>query len=167
MPGPKKLTRESRKDKKQEEDEQARKEKRPWMTVISSDCNEDEQPSAKVYKPKSGGFREAITKAYNKKVEETRSRGATEARDNVDFDITKVGKSVDSPTLPLAASVKNSDAPTLSLRDFLPEGLKGEADNDESFKLASVDFMILYRKVKDPYDESMDLDDPTFFMFFS
>ena len=176
MPGPKNLTREGRRDKKQEEDDQQRRDKRPSsmnrggmasnheMTVISSD-EEDDQPSAKVRKPKSGRFREAITKAYNRKVEETKSRRAIDggdSRDNIDYDITKVGKSVDAPTAPLAAPVKHSDAPTLSLRDLLPEGLKDEAHGDESFKLSRVDFMILYRKVKNPNDQDMDLDDPTY-----
>ena len=106
MPGHKNLTREGRRDKKQEEDEKARKDKRPSsvsrpsnsgshdMTIISSDSSDEEQPSAKIPKPKTGGFREAITKAYNRKVEETKSRRAIDGKsgkDNMDYDIQKMG----------------------------------------------------------------------------
>ena len=71
MPGPKNITREERKGRKQEEEEKRKDDKRPSsatrkamhdpnVTVLSSD-EDDEQPSAKVSKPKTGGFREAIT----------------------------------------------------------------------------------------------------------
>ena len=80
----------------------------------------------------------------------------------MDYDIQKIGKSVDAPEAPLAAPVKHAEAPTLSLRDLMPEGLKDEAAGDESFKLARVDFMVLYRKVRSHTEEEMDLDDPSF-----
>ena len=175
MPGPKNITKEARKSRKQEEEERRKEEKRPSsatrqsmddpnVTVLSSD-DEDEQPSAKISKPKVGGFREAITKAYNKKVEETKSRRAAEGKLRVDdnLDVEKIGKSVDAPTDGLLAPVKHADAPTISLRDLLPEGYKGEAAAGEEFKLSRIDFMILYRKIvsHDNADE-MDLDDPDY-----
>ena len=112
-----------------------------------------------------GGFREAITKAYNRKVEETKSRRAIDGRETrpeVEYDIQKVGKSVDAPEAPLAAPMKHAEAPTLSLRDLMPEGMKDEATGDESFKLSRVAFMILYRKVKSHDEICIDLDDPTY-----
>ena len=62
----------------------------------------------------------------------------------------------------MAAPMKHAEAPTLSLRDLLPEGMKDEAAGDESFKLSRVDFMVLYRKVKSHDEICMDLDDPTY-----
>ena len=173
MPGPKNITREERKGRKQEEEEKRKQEHRPSSanrqgmhspndTIISSD-DEDEQPSAKISKPKKGGFREAITKAYNKKVKETKSKRAAEGelRIDDDLDVEKVGRSVDAPTDELLAPVKHADAPTISLRDLLPEGYKDEAGEGEEFKLSRVDFMILYRKVTSHADaDEMDLDDP-------
>ena len=173
MPGPKNITREDRKGRKHEEEERRKDEKRPSsatrrnmedlnVTLISSD-EDDKQPSAKVSKPKVGGFREAITKAYNKKVEETKSKRAAEGKLRVDddLDIEKVGRSVDAPTDNPLAPVKHADAPTISLRDLLPEGYKDEAAEGEEFKLSHIDFMILYRKVSSHDDtDDMDLDDP-------
>ena len=104
MPGPKDFTREERKGRKKEEEDRRKQEQRPSsqtrqgmkdpnVTIISSD-EDDEQPSAKVSKPKTGGFREAITKAYNKKVEETKSKRAAEGKlrvdDNLDLSLIHI-----------------------------------------------------------------------------
>ena len=165
MPGPKNITREERKGRKQEQRPSSATRKglnESTATIVSSD-DEDEQPSAKVSKPKTGGFREAITKAYNKKVEETKSKRAAEGKLRVDddLDVEKVGKTVDAPTDELLAPVKHADAPTISLRDLLPEGYKDEAGYDEEFKLSRIDFMILYRKITSHDDvDEMELDDP-------
>ena len=111
--------------------------------MLSSE-EDDEQPSAKISKPKTGGFREAIIKAYNKKVEETRSKRAAEGKHRVDedLDVEKVCRSVDAPTDDLLAPVKHAYAPTISLRDLLPEGYKDKAADGEEFKLSRIDFMI-------------------------
>ena len=159
MPGPKNITREERKGRKKEEEDKRKQENRPSSatrqgmdskqdyTILSSD--EDEQPSAKISKPKGGGFREAITRAYNKKVEETKNKRVADGklRADDDLNVQKVGTSVDAPTDGLLAPVKHADASTISLRDLLPEGYKDEAEDGEEFKLSRIDFMILYRKV--------------------
>ena len=96
-------------------------------------------------------------------MEETKSRRAIDGKDtreNIDFDDQKIGKSVEAPSAPLAEPVKHDEAPILSMRDLMSEGLRDEAAGDESFKLVRVDFMILYRKVKAHMEEMMDLDDP-------
>ena len=93
----------------------------PDVSIVSSG-EDDEQPSAKISKPRMGGFREAITKAYNKKVEETKNKHAAEGKLRIDdnLNVEKVGRSVDAPTDELLAPVKHADAPTISLRDLLP-----------------------------------------------
>ena len=47
--------------------------------------------------------------------------------------------------MPLMAPVKLADAPTLSLKSLMPEGFKGEVDDDETIKTSRLDFLILYR----------------------
>ena len=103
MPGPKNITREERKGRKQDEEEKRRQDNRPSsatrkgmrdpdVSIVSSE-EEDEQPSAKISKPRMGGFREAITKAYNKKVEETKNKRAAEGKLRIDdnLNVEKVG----------------------------------------------------------------------------
>ena len=61
----------------------------------------------------------------------------------------------------LLAPVKYADAPTIFLRDLLPEGYKDEVVDGEEFKLSRIDFMILYRKNESHGDaEEKELDDP-------
>ena len=112
---------------------------------------------AKISKP-SNSLRESLTKAYAKKVDETkRARGQTSM--NVDFHVTEINETVEAPTVPLMAPVRLADAPTLSLKSLLPEGFKGEVNDDETIRANRLDFLILYRK-PDKTDVVMDIDDP-------
>ena len=61
--------------------------------------------------------------------------------------------------MPLKAPVKVADAPTLSLKNLMPEGSKGEVDDDETMKTSRLDFLILYRKANKD-EVAMELDDP-------
>ena len=127
------------------------------VDMTSSSEEEDDQPSAKVSKP-SVGLRETLTKAYAKKVDETkRARGHTTS--NVDFNVTEINETVEAPTVPLLAPVKLADAPILSLKSLMPEGFQGEVKDDETIKTSRLDFLILYRK-PDKGEVAMELDDP-------
>ena len=106
--------------------------------MTSSSEEDDDQPSAKVSKTKAG-LRETLTKAYAKKVDETKKARGQSAT-NVDFNVTEIHGTVEAPSVPLKAPVKLADAPTLSLKNLMPEGFRDEVADDETIKTSRLDF---------------------------
>ena len=104
------------------------------VVMTSSSDEDDDQPSAKVSKTKAG-LRETLTKAYAKKVDETKkARGQTST--SVDFNVTEINETVEAPTVPLLAPVKLADAPTLSLKSLIPEGFGARSTKTKPSKPA-------------------------------
>ena len=157
------LSKASRREKQSESEKQRRdsflirRDLNNTVDMTSSSEDEDDQPSAKISKP-SVGLRETLTKAYAKKVDETKkARGHTTT--NVNFNVTEINETVEVPTVPLLAKVKLANAPTLSLKSLMPEGFQGKVKDDETIKTSRLNFLILYRKPgKD--EVVMELDDP-------
>ena len=159
----KRLSKASRREKKKEEEKTRRdssltkRDLDNTFVMTSSSDEDDDQPSYRVSKNKAG-LRKTLTKAYTKKVDETKkAQGQTST--NVDFNVTEIHETVEAPTEPFLAPVKLADAPTLSLKSLMPEGFKGEVVEDETIKTSRLDFLILYRKA-DKDEVIMDLDDP-------
>ena len=99
--------------------------------------SDDELPGAK---RNMTSLREKLTHVYQKKTKETREkRDETRVTPSVAFrvDTSQAGKKVKSAAAPLLEPVKLADAPTLSLKDLVPEqdkyGVESQG-HDESFK---------------------------------
>ena len=171
MSGPKERTRSMKKEKMAEEEANKRKERRSMSgsrdhglftgqhdnTIVSSD---DEQPSAKVSKSveaskPSANYRQAITAKYHQRLEATKRKKeaagiSTQKPD--DLEVDEVNLPVDQPTAPLLAPVRHADAPTLKLKDLLPEAVRNEVHDSETIKTARLEYILLYRKI-DPEDK--------------
>ena len=176
MSGPKERTRNMKKEKMAEEEANKRKERRSISgsrdhglftgnhdnMIISSD--DDEQPSAKVSRSEEAikpfsNYRQAITAKYHQRVEATRKKKeaagiSTQKAD--DFEVEEINKPVDLQTAPLLAPVKHADAPTLKLKDLLPDAVRDEVQDCETIKSTRLEYILLYRRVDpDEKDEPM------------
>ena len=167
MSGPKEWTKNMKKEKMAEEEANKRKERRsrsgsrdPRLfsgahdnTMVSSD---EEQPSAKVSRPEAEkaatNYRQDITAKYHKRLEFTKKKreaaGIDTQRDD-DLEIEEMDKTIDKPTAPLPAPVKHADAPTLRLKDLLPDAIRDEVHESETIKASRLEYILLYRKIED------------------
>ena len=98
-------------------------------------------------------IRERITHAYEKKTKETRDkRDETRTTPSVQFDVdtTNAGEVVRDTTVPLLAPTTLAEAPTLTLKDLVPEHDKDDLvqyDQDETFKAERIEFVVVERDV--------------------
>ena len=116
----------------------------------TAESSDDEVPGAK---RNMTSLREKLTHVYQKKTKETREkRDETRTTPSVAFrvDKTHAGEKVKSTSVPLLEPVKLADAPTLSLKDLVPEqdkyGIESQGQ-DESFKSDRIEFVIVEREL--------------------
>ena len=100
-------------------------------------------------------LREKLTHVYQRKTKETREkRDETRVTPSVKFtiDTSHAGEKVKSTTVSLLEPVKPADAPTLSLKDLVPEqdkyGFESQGQ-DESFKSDRIEFVLVEREMDD------------------
>ena len=98
-------------------------------------------------------LREKLTQVYQKKTKETRSKLEGErATPSVEFwiDASHAGEKVKSAAVPLLTPTTLSDAPTLSLKDLVPEQDQHNLDGQgqpESFKTDRIEFGVVEREL--------------------
>ena len=117
----------------------------------TTEDSEDELPGAK---RNMTSLREKLTHVYQQKTKETREkRDEDRTTPSVAFrvDKTHAGEKVKSTTVPLLEPVKLADAPTLSLKDLVPEqdkyGLESQGQ-DESFRSDRIEFVVVERELE-------------------
>ena len=116
----------------------------------TTEDSDEEMPNAK---RTTQSLREKLTQVYHKKTKETRSKHDEDrVTPSVAFriDSTHAGEKVKNATVPLLAPTTLADAPTLSLKDLVPEqdvhDLDGQGES-ESFKAERIEFVIVEREV--------------------
>ena len=103
----------------------------------TTEDSDDELPNAKRSIP---SLREKLTQVYQRKTKETRTKlDGERATPSVEFtiDATHAGEKVKTPSVPLLAPTTIAEAPTLSLKDLVPEQDQQDLDGHgqpESFK---------------------------------
>ena len=97
---------------------------------------------------------EKLTHVYQKKTKETsEKRDENRTTPSVEFRIntSHAGEKVKSTTVPLLEPVKLADAPTLSLKDLVPEqdkyGIESQGQ-DESFQSDRIEFVVVERELE-------------------
>ena len=117
----------------------------------TTEDSDDDLPGAK---RNMTSLREKLTHVYQKKTKETREkRDEDRTTPSVAFrvDKTHAGKKVKSTTVPLLEPVKLADAPTLSLKDLVPEqdkyGIESQGQ-DESFRSDRIEFVVVERELE-------------------
>ena len=115
----------------------------------TAEDSDEEIPGAK---RNMTSLREKLTHVYQKKTKETREKrddGKTTPSVQLRVDTTHAGEKVKSTTVPLLEPVKLADAPTLSLKDLVPEqdkyGIESQGQ-DESFKADRIEFVVVERE---------------------
>ena len=120
----------------------------------TTEDSDEEMPNAKRATP---SLREKLTQVYQRKTKETRTKHDEDrTKPSVAFrvDATHAGEKVKKSTVPLLTPTKLADAPTLSLKDLVPEQDDLDLDGQgqpESFKTDRIEFVIVEREV-DPED---------------
>ena len=115
----------------------------------TTEDSDEEIPGAK---RNMTSLREKLTHVYQKKTKETREKwddGKTTPSVQLRVDTTHAGEKVKSTTVPLLEPIKLADAPTLSLKDLVPEqdkyGIESQGQ-DESFKADRIEFVVVERE---------------------
>ena len=114
------------------------------------DDSDDELPGAK---RSMGNIRERLTHVYEKKTKATREmRDETKTIPSVQFDVdvSNAGEKVKHATKPLLEPTKLENAPTITLKDLVPEQDKEEIEGDDaekSFKVERVEFVVVEREI--------------------
>ena len=118
--------------------------------TMGEDFEEEELPGAK---RTMTSLREKLTHVYSQRTKETRDKcDEGRVKPSVEFrvDKTNAGEKVKTATVPLLAPTKLADAPTLSLKDLVPEadrqGIE-EQGQDESFKTDRIEFVVVEREI--------------------
>ena len=96
--------------------------------TIGEDMEDEEMPGAK--RPMTS-IREKLTHVYTKRTKETRKkRDKGRVKPSVAFrvDTSNAGEKVKSTTVPLLAPTKLANAPTLTLKDLVPEADRREIE---------------------------------------
>ena len=118
--------------------------------TMGEDFEDEEMPGAK--RPMTS-IREKLTHVYTKRKKETREkRDEGRAKPSVAFrvDTSNAGEKVKDTTVPLLAPTKLADAPTLSLKDLVPEADRRQIEEqgqDESFRTDRIEFVVVEREV--------------------
>ena len=118
--------------------------------TMEEDMEDEELPGAK---RTMTSIREKLTHVYTKRTKETREKrdeGRTKPSDAFRVDKSNAGEKVKDTTVPLLAPTKLADAPTLSLKDLVPEADRRELEEqgqDESFKTDRIEFVVVEREV--------------------
>ena len=127
----------------------------------TTEDSDDELPGAK---RNMTSLREKLTNVYQKKTKETREkRDENRTTPSVAFRVDKshAGEKVKSTTVPLLEPVKLVDAPTLSLKDLVPEsdkyGIESQGQ-DESFKSDRIEFVVVEREIDEDEQVAMGSD---------
>ena len=125
------------------------------MVSLSSD---DEQPSAKMSKQaKTTNYRQSITAKYHQRIETTKKKreaaGISTQKED-DLEVLEVNKDVDVPAVPLLQPVRHADAPTLKLKNLMPEAVRDEIQDHETIKASRLEYILLYRCVEDGEEEN-------------
>ena len=116
----------------------------------TTEDSDDELPSAKRSVP---SLREKLTQVYQRKTKETRTKlDGERATPSVEFkiDVTHAGEKVKTPSVPLLTPTTIAEAPTLSLKDLVPEQDQQDLDGHgqpESFKTDRIEFVIVEREL--------------------
>ena len=106
-------------------------------------------------------LREKLTQVYQKKTKETREkRDGSGITPSVAFivDSSHAGEKVKSAAVPLLAPTTLADAPTLSLKDLVPEQARHDLEckgQEESFKTDRIEFVVVERELAEGEDETI------------
>ena len=98
-------------------------------------------------------IREKLTHVYTKRTKETREkRDEGRVKPSVAWrvDTSNAGEKVRTAAVPLLAPTKLADAPTLSLKDLVPEADRRELEEqgqDESFRSDRIEFVVVEREI--------------------
>ena len=116
----------------------------------TTEDSDEEIPNAKRTAP---SLREKLTQVYQKKTKETRSKlDGERSTPSVEFriDASHAGEKVKSAAVPLLTPTSLADAPTLSLKDLVPEQDEHNLDGKgqpESFKTGRIEFVVVEREL--------------------
>ena len=123
----------------------------------TTEDSDDELPNAKRATP---SLREKLTQVYQRKTKETRSkRDGEKATPSVELriDASHAGEKVKSAAVPLLAPTTLAEAPTLSLKDIVPEQDQQDLDGqgeEEKFKTDRIEFVVVERELDAEEDSS-------------
>ena len=110
------------------------------------DSEDEEMPGAK---RTLTSIREKLTHVYTKRTKE-RDEGRVKPSVAFRVDTSNAGEKIKTASVPLLAPTKLADAPTLSLKDLVPEADRKEIEDqgqDESFRSDRIEFVVVEREV--------------------